>query len=135
MEDAPVRFIYPTAHGYSHAVQVDLGPTTMLLLSGQLALPLDMQGEVVGRGDVGQQTEQIFANLQQLLTAAGGTLRHLVKLTVYLTDITQRPAMSAVRARFIDAAAPPASTVVEVSRLFHDDFLIEIEATAIIPKK
>ena len=106
----------------------------MLIMSGQLALPLDMQGGVVGRGDVGQQTEQIFANIRRLLETANGNTDHLVKLTIYMTDISQRPAMSAVRANYINAATPPASTVVEVSKLFHDDFLIEIEATAVIPK-
>ncbi|MDF7811597.1 RidA family protein [Hymenobacter sp. YC55] len=134
---APVTFLNPAtvapAKGYSHAAQVDLGPSTMLIISGQVAL--DAQDVVVGPGNMGKQAEQAFANLKAIVEAAGGTMRDVVKLSYFLLDVSQLPAVRTARDRYINTATPPASTAVQVSKLFREDLLIEIEATAIIPKK
>ncbi|OON65649.1 RidA family protein [Hymenobacter sp. CRA2] len=120
------------AKGYSHAVSVDLGTATMLIISGQVAL--DEQGRVVGAGNVGQQADQAFRNIQRIVEAAGGTMQHVMKLNYFLLDAGQLPAVRTARDRYVNTAAPPASTAVQVSKLFREEFLIEIEATAIIPK-
>jgi len=122
-----------TPKGYSHAAVVDLGTCTMVIVSGQVAL--DSTGNLVGKGDVGKQTEQVFANIQKVVTAAGGTMDNVVKLGYFTTDVTQIAAIRAARDKFINTQHPPASTLVQVSKLFRDNILIEVEATAIIPKK
>jgi len=131
-----VTFLNPATvaqpNGYSQLVRVDLGPATMLIMSGQVAL--DTQGKVVGPGDMEKQANQVFANIQHLVEASGGTMQQVVKLSYYLLDISQIQAVRKVRDRYINLAAPPASTAVQVSKLFRDDLLLEIEATAIIPK-
>jgi len=119
--------------GYSHAALIDLGACKMLILSGQVAF--DDQGNLVGAGDYEKQTGQIFNNIKHIVESAGGTMDNLVKLGVYMRDVSQIQKVRAARDRFINTKNPPASTLVEVSKLFRDDVLIEIEATAIIPKK
>ncbi len=119
--------------GYSHAVKVDLGTCYMLLLSGQIAL--DSKGEVTGKGDLGRQTEQVFRNIKTIVEAAGGAMDHVVKIDVYLTDVSQVQAFRDARNKFINAQNPPTSTLVQVSKLIRDDLLVEVEATAIIPKR
>lgn len=132
-----IKFMNPgglaVPKGYSHAVKVDLGTCYMLLLSGQIAL--DSKGEVTGKGDLGKQTEQVFRNIKTIVEAAGGTMDHLVKIGVYLTDVSQVQAFRDTRNKFINAQYPPTSTLVQVSKLIRDDLLVEVEATAIIPKR
>jgi len=119
--------------GYSHAALIDLGACKMLILSGQVAF--DDQGNLVGAGDYEKQTEQIFTNIKHIVESAGGSMDNLVKIGVYMRDVSQIQKVRAARDRFINTKNPPTSTLVEVSKLFRDDVLIEIEATAIIPKK
>ncbi len=123
----------PVSKGYSHAVKVDLGTCYMLLLSGQIAL--DNKGEVTGKGDLGKQTDQVFRNIKTIVEAAGGTMDHVVKIGVYLVDVSQVQAFRDARNKFINTQNPPASTLVQVSKLIRDDLLVEVEATAIIPKR
>lgn len=115
----------PTPPFFSQAVKV--GP--MIFVSGQLAR--DAQGNVVGKDDMAEQTRQVIRNIQAILRQAGGDLRHVVKLTAFMTDISRAPEAWAVRELFF-AERPPASTGVEVSRLTHPDFLIEMEVIAVI---
>lgn len=122
-----------TPKGYSHAAIVDLGTCTMVIMSGQVAI--DSAGNLVGKEDIGKQTGQVFANIQKIVTAAGGTMDNIVKLGYFTTDVTQIAAIRAARDKYINNQKPPASTLVQVSKLFREDVLIEIEATAIIPKK
>ena len=122
-----------TPRGYSRAAIIDLGTCKMVILSGQVAF--DDKGNLVGPGDYEKQTEQIFTNIKHIIESAGGTLDNLVKIGVYMRDVSQVQKFRAVRDRFVNTKNPPASTLVEVSKLFRDDVLIEIEATAIIPKK
>jgi reactive intermediate/imine deaminase len=112
-----------TPPGYSHAVQAG----GLLLIAGQV--PLDDAGEVVG-ADMESQARQAFRNLAAVLAVAGVTFDAVVKLSYFVTDIGQVAAIRAVRDEFINTANPPASTLVEVSRLFLPGLLIEIEAVA-----
>lgn len=127
----PVTVAAP--RGYSHAALIDLGTCKMLILSGQVAF--DDKGNLSGAGDYEKQTEQIFTNIKHIVESAGGTLDNLVKLGVYMRDVGQIQKFRTARDRFVNTKNPPASTLVEVSKLFRDDVLIEIGATAIIPKK
>lgn len=122
-----------TPKGYSHSVEFDLGNCKMLIISGQVAL--DHKGSLIGKDDLARQTEQVFLNIRNIVSASGGTMDDLVKIGVYMTDITRVQVFRDIRDRFINPQAPPTSSLVEVSKLFRDDLLIEIEATAIIPKK
>ena len=132
-----VKFINPasvsTPRGYSHAAVVDLGTCEMLILSGQVAL--DNKGNLVGKDDFGKQADQVFQNIKSIVEAAGGKMDNVVKLGFYVLDVGQVQALRAVRDKYINTKNPPASTLVQVSKLFRDDVLLETEATAIIPKK
>jgi enamine deaminase RidA (YjgF/YER057c/UK114 family) len=128
---ANLRFINPatlaTPPGYTHVVVASRGQT--IYVSGQVAM--DAAGQVVGAGDVAVQARQAFENLRLALNAAGAELSDVVKLTTFVTDMASaRPAFRAARDAVI-TNNPPASTLVEVSRLFRDEFLIEVEAVAV----
>jgi 2-iminobutanoate/2-iminopropanoate deaminase len=119
--------------GYSQVAEVDLGKSRMLMLSGQVAL--NDKGELIGKDDVETQTRQVFTNIKSIVEAEGGTMADVVKLSYYLKDVSKIQEVRNVRDTFINTQTPPASTLVEVSKLFRDDILIEIEATAIVAKK
>jgi len=91
-------------------------------------VPVDAEGNVVG-DDVVAQTRQVFATMARVLEAAGAGPADVVKVTVYLLDIDDRPWINPVRQEFFGEARP-ASTLVEVSRLAVDGALVEIEAVA-----
>jgi reactive intermediate/imine deaminase len=132
MAHRPTRITAPsvrTPPGYSHAVAAG----GLLFVSGQV--PLDEDGAVVGVDDMAAQTRQVFRNLGAVLEAAGAGFADLVKLTLFVTDINAIAAIRAARDEFIDTANPPASSLVEVSRLFQPDILIEIEAVALAPSQ
>ena len=134
--DAPagVRFLDPAGlskpTGYTHVVEVPAGART-LYLSGQIAL--DAKGNLVGAGDFAAQAEQVFANIDTALKASGASFRHVVKINMYVTDMTQLKVLRAARDKYIDTQHPPASTLVEVSKLARDGLLLEVEATAVVP--
>ncbi|OOQ59397.1 endoribonuclease L-PSP [Mucilaginibacter pedocola] len=121
-----------TPKGYSQVAVIDMGNSYMLLLSGQVAL--DKSGQLVGKGDVAAQIEQTFANIKAIVESKGGTMANVVKLNYYLIDVANIQTVRAIRDKYIDVNHPPASTLVQVSKLFRDDVLVEIEATAVIPK-
>jgi enamine deaminase RidA (YjgF/YER057c/UK114 family) len=133
MSDVSANFINPEGMyrptGYTHVVEVTTGRP--VYISGQVAL--DGAGELVGPGDVAAQARQVFENLQAALGSVGAGFEQVVKLTFYLVDATQMPAVREVRDRYVDTAQPPASTAVEVRRLVRDDLLVEVEAVAILP--
>ena len=119
----------PPSKGYTQVVEVPAGHR-LLFLSGQV--PLDSAGELrVGRDFRGQAT-QVFENLRAGLRAAGADFENVVKLNFYLRDVRNLPALREVRDRYVNPAAPPASTLVEVSRLFRDEVLLEVEAVAAV---
>ena len=122
-----------TPNGYSHVAEIDLGTCRMLILSGQVAL--DKEGNLVGKDDLAKQTDQVFQNIQHIVTNSGGTMKEVGKLSYFIRDVSQIKKVREIRDKYINIQIPPASTLVEVSKLFREDILIEIEATAIIPKR
>lgn len=128
-----VQFINPpdiaAPRGYTHVVEVTSGK--IIFISGQVAL--DRAGNMVGAGDFRAQAQQVFENLQAALAAVGGDFSNVVKFGVYLLDADNLLVFREVRDQFVNTAQPPASTLVEVSRLFREGFLIEVEAMAVIP--
>jgi enamine deaminase RidA (YjgF/YER057c/UK114 family) len=121
-----------TIKGLSQSVSIDCGASNMILLSGQV--PLDAKGNLVGIDNVEKQTEQIFKNIEIILKEYGGTGKDIIKLGIFITDISKTPDFRKVRDLYINLQNPPVSSLVEVSKLFRDDVLIEVEATAIIKK-
>jgi 2-iminobutanoate/2-iminopropanoate deaminase len=111
---------------YSHVVVVE-GKRT-LFISGQLAR--DRHGNAVGKGDMRAQLRQVGENIRAALEAAGATLDNLVKTTTYVTDIEEYFKHVDVRMEYFRAL--PTSTTVEVRRLAHPDFLVEVEAIAVV---
>ena len=109
---------------YSQAIKAG----GFVFVSGQLSLrPGDK--ELTG-GDVGAQTEQVFANLRAILEEAGSSLDKLVKTTVFLQDLGDFAGMNEVYARHV-GATPPARSTVEVAKL-PSGALVEIEAIALL---
>ena len=90
-----------------------------------------MGRHLVGEGDFEAQTRQVFENLTRALEAADASWSDVVKLTYFLRNVGEIASVRAIRDEYIDTEHPPASTLVEVSGLFRDDVLIEIEAVAI----
>jgi enamine deaminase RidA (YjgF/YER057c/UK114 family) len=118
-----------TPPGYSQIV--DIRASRIIFISGQTAL--DPDGRVVGKSDFAAQATQVFHNLGVALQASGCTAASLVKLTVFLTDMNNLGTYREARNRFFASVTPPAApavTLVEVSKLYGADFLIEIEAIA-----
>ena len=91
--------------------------------------PLDGDGRLVGEGDPVAQARRIFENMGQILAAAGVSFADVVKVTVYLKDVSHRKAINPVRQEFFGAARP-ASTLVEVSDLAVPGMLVEVDAVA-----
>jgi len=119
--------------GYSHAAVIDLGSCQMIVLSGQV--PLDNNGNLVGQGNFEKQSEQVLLNIKNILSELGGTMDDIIRLGIYTTDISQMQAFRDIRDKFINLKSPPTSTLVQVNKLFRGDVLIEVEATAIMPKR
>jgi len=128
-----MRFINPptlaTLPGFSQIVEVSGGRT--IFISGQI--PLDASGTIVGQGDFRAQAAQVFTNLQAALAAAGTNFSAVVKLNMYVVDMSQIATLREVRDQYVNTANPPASTLVEVRKLARDEFLLEVEAIAYAP--
>lgn len=116
----------PIGRGYSHAVKA--GNT--VYVAGQVAL--NRSGNLVGKGDAAKQAEQVFQNLEAVLKAAGASFRDVVKINTYLTRADDLAKVREVRAKYLGASEPPASTLVVISRLALPDLLIEVEAIAVL---
>jgi enamine deaminase RidA (YjgF/YER057c/UK114 family) len=108
---------------------IKVGGGYFILVSGQVAW--DAGGSVVGRGDVRAQARQAFENLKGVYAQAGATLRDIVKLNIYITDLAHRQAVLDVRREYLQDHNPPSTTVV-VKSLVDPDLLIEIDATGMI---
>ena len=100
-----------------------------VFVAGQI--PWDENGNTVCKGDVAGQTRQVFANIEAVLAAAGGTLDDVVKITVFAADIRYRDEINRVRTETFGAPYP-ASTQVAVASLVDPEWLVEIEAVAFI---
>ncbi|MGH7331718.1 MAG: RidA family protein [Candidatus Rokuibacteriota bacterium] len=114
--------------GYSQAIKVT-GVQTILFLAGQV--PYDKDGGVNYRGDFTSQARQVFGAVKALVEAGGGSLANVVKITTYVTDVRYRADFRVVRDEVFGPRGP-ASTMVQVGSLSHPDYLIEVEAIAII---
>lgn len=128
-----VRFVnpptLPPAPGYT---QVVIAPAARTVhISGQVAL--DTSGSIVGPGDFGAQARQVFENLKAALAAGGATFADVVKISIFVLDMANLPALRAIRDEYVNTERPPASTAVQVSRLAREEFLLEIEAVAVLP--
>ena len=114
--------------GYAHVVEV-LGPAKMVYLAGQVAS--DAGGKIVGERDMKAQAEQVFKNLQTALAAAGATFGDVVKMTTYVTDMSQAQVIREVRSRYFGDTAP-ASTLIGVPALANPSYMLEIEVIAAV---
>ncbi len=102
----------------------------MIFVAGQI--PLDPKtGDIVGSGDIAKQTQQVMANIEAILKAAGAGWQNTIKTTVFLSDLENFSSMNQVYAQYFDEKTAPARACVEVSRL-PKDVLVEIECIAAI---
>ncbi|MCC7193592.1 MAG: RidA family protein [Phycisphaeraceae bacterium] len=120
------RSVHSTAGvGYSHVART--GNT--LYIAGQVAL--DKNGVLVGKGDIEAQARQVYTNLLAILEEFGGGLQNIAKLTTYLTDRAHLAGFRIVRNQTLKDPFPP-NTLVFISGLAQPDYLIEIEAVAVL---
>lgn len=115
--------------GYSHVVVA--APGRLVSVAGQVAV--DSAGNVVGAGDFRTQCVQVFENLGRALSAAGAKWSDVVATTMYVTDLSRLDVLREVRARYLPAEAPPASTLVQVVALVRPELMIEVAVEAVIP--
>lgn len=119
------------SNAFTQAVVID-GPHRVVYIGGQNGV--DASGNVVGRGDIRAQTEQIFRNLRRILQACGADLDHVVKWNIY---VVQGQSVQAGYEVFLrewgTRPNPPAISVLVVAGLAHPDFLVEIDAVAVVP--
>ena len=114
--------------GYTQCIKVT-GAQSIIFLAGQVAY--DKDGKPAHPGDFKGQARAVFSAVKAQVEAAGGTLANVVKITSYLTDVSQRPAFREIRDEFLGKKGP-ASTMIGLAALAHPDYIIEIEAIAII---
>jgi enamine deaminase RidA (YjgF/YER057c/UK114 family) len=132
-----INYINPPSlcptYGWTHVASVSGGKT--IYISGQVSV--NERGEVVGKGDMRAQTEQTFRNVERALAAAGATFRDVVKTNLYVVGLKPEhvPIIREVRARYVAAEHPPVSTLVGISALVGPDWMIEIEAVAVIAER
>ena len=119
---------------FTHTVTV-AGPAKLVYVAGQVSY--DRDGFVVGRGDMRAQAEQVFRSLTHNLKAAGATWSDVVKLNGYMAKMDGEAVnlYREVRARYLDPKRLPASTLVGVERLVHEDLLLEVEVVAVVLEK
>lgn len=127
--DNPPTVAAPFGDRFAHVARFDLPSGALLLLSGQVGV--DDDGAVVAPGDIRAQSERIFALIGDLLAAHGATFADVMHVRTFMTDLNDLAGYAAVRNRYFPQAKP-ASTTVEVSRLFLAGAVIEIEVTAAV---
>ena len=111
--------------GFSHAIKVG----GIIYVSGQTAV--DGEGNTVGTGDMTVQTECAYENLKRVLEAAGAAISDIIKLNIYCTDLDSFAKTGEARRKYFGSHFP-VSTAVEVKRLMNPDWLIEVEAVAVL---
>ena len=117
----------PPPNGYSHVVS--LPPGRLVWTSGQV--PIELDGSLAEGWE--EQTRTTFANVGRALRAAGADWPDVVKLTIFVVDVSELATIRAVRDEFVNTASPPTSSLVKVAGLFRPDVLIEVEAVAHLP--
>jgi enamine deaminase RidA (YjgF/YER057c/UK114 family) len=131
-----VRFSNPPALSqptrYSHVAEVLAG--RLVFISGQVSE--DAKGNVIGKGDIRVQTRQVMMNLKAALQAVGGDWSNVVKMNTYLTDSSNIAAFREAREEMLANVKPrPASTAIVMTKLFGNDYLVEIDVVAVVPEK
>jgi enamine deaminase RidA (YjgF/YER057c/UK114 family) len=119
--------------GYSHVAEVTGGK--LVYIAGQVAL--DSSGNLVGKDDFRAQAEQVFKNLNAAVQAAGGTFHDVIKLNYYCAgavDPAAVPQIREIRDKYVNTRNPPTSTFVFVNRLVRQEWLIEVEAVAVVKR-
>jgi len=103
-----------------------------IYVSGQVSQ--DSAGNLAGKGDLPAQTEQVYRNLRTALAGASATFNDVVKINVYVVNFKPeyRDLLQSVRSRYVSKENPPASTLIGVQALARADFLVEIEAIAVV---
>jgi enamine deaminase RidA (YjgF/YER057c/UK114 family) len=119
---------------FTHTVAVS-GAAKLVYVSGQVSY--DRDGFVIGKDDMRAQAEQVFKSLTHNLRVAGATWSDVVKLNGYLVSMNHESVnlYREVRSRYLDAKKMPASTLVAVKRLVHEDLLLEVEVIAAVAEK
>jgi enamine deaminase RidA (YjgF/YER057c/UK114 family) len=120
----------PKPRGYSHVVEA-IGPGRIVFVAGQLGYTPD--GKIAS--DFRGQAVQAFENLKAALAAVDGDFGQVVKVTSYFVDMADLQTYFEVRDRYVNTAAPPASTAVQISKLARAEALFEIEAIAVLPPR
>jgi len=116
---------------FSQAVVVT-GNAKTVYVGGQNAV--DASGKIVGKGDIQAQSEQALKNLETALAAGGAKLEHVIKWNVYIVHgQSPVPGFEAFRRAWGDRPNPPAITVLFAAGLANPDFLVEIDAIAVVP--
>jgi enamine deaminase RidA (YjgF/YER057c/UK114 family) len=115
---------------YSHAVRAETSDAVWIYVAGQIAT--DVDGNLVGPGDLRAQTEQVYENLSRVLEANGATFADVVKLGTFFTTLADLAGSREVRARYLPEE-PPASTAVQVTALVLPGALIEVDLVAVVP--
>jgi len=133
----PVRFSNPAVlekpPGYSQVVEIP-GPARIIYIAGQLGV--DQSGKFVGApGDFEAQCRRAFENLKSALDSIGAGFADVVKITNFLVGMENMATFRAVRDRYLNTAAPPASTTIGVPALARPGGLFEIEAIVALPGK
>ncbi len=113
---------------FSNVVAVE-DARRFIYVAGQVSR--DVEGKIVGKGDMRVQIEQVCKNIEKCLVAAGASLNDVVETTTYATNLNEFFRHVDVRSKYFEAAMP-ASTTVEVSGLAGDDFMVEITARAVV---
>jgi 2-iminobutanoate/2-iminopropanoate deaminase len=125
--DNPARVDAPFGDRFAHVARLDLADGALLVLAGQVAV--DETGAVVGPGDITAQSERIFELIGAILAAHGASFADVLHVRTFMTDLDDLAGYGAVRGRYF-TGRPPASTTVQVSRLFLPEALIEVEVLA-----
>ena len=129
-----LRFLNPAGldkpPGYTPVVEMT-GPGRVIYVSGQLGVS---GGKLAGGpGDFRAQAVKAFENLRVALAEVGADFRHVVKMNSYLTDMSHLKTLREVRDTFLNTAAPPASTTIEIPKLAREGAMFEIDVVAVLP--
>lgn len=122
------RFPEPIG-AYSNGLSIPIADRQLVVLTGQIAT--NSKGEVQFENDPGKQTEYIFENIRSLLLEAGGDIKNIIRVVIYVTDMSYFSSVSPIRNMYLKDTKP-VSTLVEVNKLAVEGCKVEIEATAII---
>jgi enamine deaminase RidA (YjgF/YER057c/UK114 family) len=135
-EVGSVRYVDPEGlhknPAFTNAVVVE-GPVRTVYVGGQNAV--DASGNIVGKGDIAAQTEQVLANVRAALAAGGAEPEHVIKWNLLLVEgVSLQEGFSAFQRAWVATPNPPAITAAFVAGLAHPDFLLEMDAIAVVPQ-